>query len=175
MEQHMTMPTLTWMLGENSITVELSSTAEGGTVRIGDRDYTFRIVAWEVNSGLIEMNGRRLRFHWTKQQHTTFLWLNGHYYALVHTQPHSAVPTALAEPTLAVTARMPGTIVQVSVRPGERVTKNQPLLVMESMKMESVLRAPKAATVAKVDCKPGDIVEMGKALIVLEDHDGKAT
>lgn len=158
--------TFVWTLGPNSVTVTLSGTPEQGTVRIGERNYRFRILARGTNSGLIEINDRRLRFYWTQRQRTVYLWLNGFYYELMPAGPRGA--TVSSEPTQQMTAPMPGTVVRVAVAKGDRVVMNQPLVIMESMKMESVLRAPKDGSVAEIKCKPGDVVEMGSVLVILE-------
>ncbi|MFN3842249.1 MAG: acetyl/propionyl/methylcrotonyl-CoA carboxylase subunit alpha [Rehaibacterium terrae] len=68
-----------------------------------------------------------------------------------------------------VAAPMPGRIVLVKVAPGDRVDEGQELLVMEAMKMELTLRAPRAGTVAEVRAAAGDFVEGDAALVMLEE------
>jgi 3-methylcrotonyl-CoA carboxylase alpha subunit len=62
-------------------------------------------------------------------------------------------------------APMPGTIVAVRVRPGDRVEPGQPLLIMEGMKMELTLSAPVAGVVERVLCQEGDSVEAETVLV----------
>ncbi len=64
-------------------------------------------------------------------------------------------------------APMPGRIVAVRVAPGERVEKDQPLLVMEAMKMELTLRAPATGTVDRIAVAAGDFVEAEALLMEL--------
>ena len=59
---------------------------------------------------------------------------------------------------------MPGVVVAVNVAGGERVEKNQPLLVIEAMKVEHTIRAPSAGTVDAVHYKVGDRVDEGAEL-----------
>jgi biotin carboxyl carrier protein len=68
----------------------------------------------------------------------------------------------------AVTAPMPGKIVKVLVKPGDAVTARQGLVVVEAMKMENELRAPKAGVVAQVNVAEGASVEAGAVLVVIE-------
>jgi biotin carboxyl carrier protein len=63
---------------------------------------------------------------------------------------------------------MPGLVLDVRARPGERVEAGTVLIVLEAMKMEHSLGAPWAGTVAAVAVKPGDRVEEGVELVVLE-------
>ena len=67
-----------------------------------------------------------------------------------------------------VLAPMPGRVVKVLVKAGDRVAARQGLVVVEAMKMENELRAPGEATVRDVRVSEGASVEAGAILIVLE-------
>ena len=71
-------------------------------------------------------------------------------------------------------APMNGTIVALLVEPGTRVDKDQPLLVMEAMKMEHTLRAPAAGTVEQFFCAAGELVDGGSLLIDFSVSEGEA-
>ncbi|HUJ03853.1 MAG TPA: acetyl-CoA carboxylase biotin carboxyl carrier protein subunit, partial [Rhizomicrobium sp.] len=76
-----------------------------------------------------------------------------------------AAAEAKGESTDRIKAPMPGKIVQVFVRPGENVTRGQPLAILEAMKMEHTLAAPADALVATVDAAPGDQVQEGAVIL----------
>jgi len=67
-----------------------------------------------------------------------------------------------------VTAPMPGRIVIVKANVGDAVEEGQELLVMEAMKMELSLKAPRAGTVEAVQAAAGDFVEADAVLVRLE-------
>jgi biotin carboxyl carrier protein len=67
-----------------------------------------------------------------------------------------------------IVSPMPGRIVKVLVREGDVVAAHQGLVVVEAMKMENELRAPRAGTVSTVKVVEGMSVEGGAALIVME-------
>ncbi len=67
-----------------------------------------------------------------------------------------------------LTAGMPGKIVKVLVKAGDKVSANQTLLVMEAMKMENDLKAPHAVTIKEVKVKEGQSIESGATLVVFE-------
>jgi geranyl-CoA carboxylase alpha subunit len=65
-------------------------------------------------------------------------------------------------------APMPGVVTRVLVSSGDAVTRGQPLLTLEAMKMEHVIRAPTEGRVARVLARPGELVNGGAALVELE-------
>lgn len=69
-----------------------------------------------------------------------------------------------------LTAPMPGTVTVVKVAVGDEVTAGQSLLVVEAMKMEHVICAPHAGTVAELDVTPGTTVAMDQVLAVVAPH-----
>ena len=64
-----------------------------------------------------------------------------------------------------LTAPMPGKIVAVLVQSGQRVTKGDPLAVLEAMKMEHTVLAPDDGTVTATPYEVGEQVEEGAELI----------
>ena len=67
-----------------------------------------------------------------------------------------------------VQASMPGKVVAVYVKEGQKVTSGQDLLVVEAMKMRNALRSPLDGTVASVSVRPGDSVGAGEVLAIIE-------
>jgi hypothetical protein len=67
-----------------------------------------------------------------------------------------------------VKAIIPGLVVSVSVAPGDTLTAGQQILVVEAMKMQNELRAPRDGTVTKVGVAPGVNIEVGDLLLVIE-------
>jgi biotin carboxyl carrier protein len=63
---------------------------------------------------------------------------------------------------------MPGRVSAVKVAPGQAVTKGQELLVIEAMKMENALRAPRDGRVKHVRVRLGEMVGPGLVLVELE-------
>ena len=67
----------------------------------------------------------------------------------------------------AVKAVLAGNIFKVHVSAGMTVEKDQPLLVVEAMKMETVISSPKAGTVSEVFVSEGDAVHVGDSLLAI--------
>ena len=65
-------------------------------------------------------------------------------------------------------ADMPGKVVRVRVKEGDPVAYDQSLLVLEAMKMQNDIRAPKSGTVREIGVSSGMTVNTGSFLISLE-------
>ena len=63
---------------------------------------------------------------------------------------------------------MPGSLVSVTVKPGDAVSKGQTLLVMESMKMETTILSPRDGVVAAVHFDKGQTFDRDALLLTLE-------
>ncbi|MBI3758632.1 MAG: biotin/lipoyl-binding protein [Deltaproteobacteria bacterium] len=74
----------------------------------------------------------------------------------------------LAAGKASLKAMMPGRVIHVLVNVGDEVAAQQGLLVVEAMKMENEIKAPKAGKVVEIKVKPGQTVEKGELLLVVE-------
>jgi 3-methylcrotonyl-CoA carboxylase alpha subunit len=90
--------------------------------------------------------------------------LRGQNHTLTQEDPLAAPRTETAGGER-VTAPVPGRVTRVLVRPGDTVEKHAPLVVMEAMKMEMTLRAPRDGTVEQVRHAVDDMVEEGTELV----------
>jgi biotin carboxyl carrier protein len=68
---------------------------------------------------------------------------------------------------VAVKSPIPGRVVKVMVKTGDEVKAGQTVVVLEAMKMENELRAPRAGTVTEVRAAEGTAVEAGQELVAL--------
>lgn len=66
-------------------------------------------------------------------------------------------------------APMPGKVLEVLVEPGQPVVEGDPMLVLEAMKMENVLRAGGEGSIGSILVAPGEAVEKDAVLIALAD------
>jgi 3-methylcrotonyl-CoA carboxylase alpha subunit len=65
-------------------------------------------------------------------------------------------------------APMPGKVIAIKAKPGQAVRKGDELLVVEAMKMENALRAPRDGVVKRYLASVGDMVSPGAVLVELE-------
>ncbi len=90
--------------------------------------------------------------------------------------PVAAAPAAAAAadaPAVSVAAGevvkspMPGNILKINVSLGQKVNEGDALLILEAMKMENEVVAPKSGTIAQIIVSKGAVVETGAPLIVI--------
>lgn len=80
-------------------------------------------------------------------------------------EPAPAAPAAAG--SFAQTAPMPGTILDIHVKVGDVVAANQPVMVLEAMKMENEVVAEQAGTIASINVEKGAMVNPGDTLFTL--------
>ena len=78
-----------------------------------------------------------------------------------------AAAPAGAAGSVTVTAPMPGNILKIPVSLGQKVEEGQVLVLLEAMKMENEIVAPKAGTVVQILTSKGAVVETNTPLVVI--------
>jgi biotin carboxyl carrier protein len=86
-------------------------------------------------------------------------------------QKTSEVPAPQAAPApQAVAAPLPGVIKSIAVRPGQRVAADDELLVIEAMKMDNIIRAPRGGSVGTIHVTEGRQVAYGETLLEMTNE-----
>ncbi len=153
--------------------VELQRTRSGAhghhSFHRGDRSFEVEIENTGHDRGRLRLHGRTVNFHVLSKDKTVTVWVGGRNYVFEivdagGTTDHSTAG-ALHE---SLTAPMPGSILKLNVTAGQRFEAHQPLVIMESMKMEMTLSVPHAGIVREVRCSAGQMVDLGAVLLSLD-------
>ena len=149
--------------------VALGYTARGRDeflVTIGDRDVAVRVRARSAGRIDFEADGARSSvalLHDGERWHTH----DGRAELTLVEMPR--FPEALGEAASGgYEAPMPGKVVSLHVKPGDKVKEGQLLLVLEAMKMEHHITCLKSGTITEVRVTPGQQVDGGAVLVVVE-------
>jgi len=154
---------------EHRVTVEDDTVIVDGKALVVDAPYVpgLRLIEAEIDGEPLSMRVSRTRLGWR-------LTTRGRSHDLRLLPPHVAdlarhmiekVPPDLSRFLL---CPMPGLLTALHVKQGDRVEAGQPLAVVEAMKMENILRAEKAGTVAKVDAQPGESLAVDAVILEFE-------
>src|SRR5207302_4776629 len=131
----------------------------------GEVAYRIRLVSLEPGALTVIAEGRMQTVRIARDNALRFLYLDGR--TLEYTVAQAGDPGARARPAARedLAAPMPGGVTQVLVRKGEEVTVGQPLVIVEAMKMEHVIRASRAGRITAVLVREGDQVDGGAVVV----------
>jgi len=131
---------------------------------IGGNKYNVEIKSFEENIAEIEVNGTYYQVELGQEIKTPQTPKLVRY-----TPPPPPKAPVLNIPGLStIKAPLPGTIIAISVKPGMQIKLDQPVLVLEAMKMENNIFAEKPGIVKTLKVAVGDTVMQGDILIEIE-------
>ncbi len=87
--------------------------------------------------------------------------------AATQTAPQASASAPVSGDGNAVTAPLPGSVIDIKVNVGDSVKKGQLLLLIEAMKMENEIVAPSDGTVKAIHTSKGSTVETGAPLVTI--------
>lgn len=152
-------------LGEQTVIV----TVEAEHVRIADQQFGIA----RIGRGLyrVSADGRHWAVAVTGPPENRWLFVDGQVGRVEAGPPSPARPGGSRRErhrSEDLAAPMPATVVRVLVEPGATVARGDTLIVLEAMKMELPIRAPRDGVVKSVHCAVGDLVQPGATLLDLE-------
>jgi biotin carboxyl carrier protein len=148
-------------LGDETREVRLEDGAAavgGRKLRYERRDRAGRLVALVVDGSV-----HRVRV--AREADRVLVWCDGR--ALTFDRPRASRAAASGAHADDLVSPMPGTVRRTFVTAGDRVTRGQLLLVLEAMKMEHSIRAPRDGVVHRLLVREGQMVEAGVELAEL--------
>ena len=98
-----------------------------------------------------------------------WVFVDGEVFQIDVEQAHHTPTRRRARADGGLTAPMPATVMRILVEPGNAVARGDTILLLEAMKMELPVRAPRDGRVAAIHCKPGELVQPGVTLVELAD------
>jgi biotin carboxyl carrier protein len=153
--------------------IEVATETAGFAVRTAEATASEEsLLTWEEIEGgrvLLRVDGRTVECRLTRLPDGTYRieWRGRQVLARVADDLAERARLAHAAHTgpLPLRSPMPGTVVKVLVTEGDEVSLEQPLLVVEAMKMQNEIAAPIAGTVINLTVKPGQAVEGDQVLL----------
>ena len=132
--------------------------------------------AWTASLLFADFSAKRMQIFYDRKEIAAEVatW-GGHLAVFIGDETHEFALPDLLEAVAgeeagadAIIAPMPGLVKKLSAKPGQKITRDEPLIVLEAMKMEHVLAAPRDGVLAAVNVAEGDQVVDGTVLIALE-------
>jgi 3-methylcrotonyl-CoA carboxylase alpha subunit len=153
-------------------TVAATAAGDHWLLLIGDRTVVAAGAAEPDGSFGLTLDGVRRRLIVLHHAAEIAVFIDGEAWRLVELDP-LAEPAGEAVSGGSLTAPMPGRMTRLLVEPGKRVSRGDPLLTIEAMKMEHTITAPADGVVERVRYAVGDMVEEGVELIALGPRQGE--
>ncbi|MEI7725438.1 MAG: biotin/lipoyl-containing protein [Bacteroidota bacterium] len=136
---------------------------------INGNAYEVEVLGFEENIAKIEVNGTHYDVEVLKDLKMTKTPTLVRAEAPKPTSRESKIPRTITQTTnVAIKAPLPGTIITVLVKAGDKVALGQKLLTMEAMKMENNVLSEKDGVVKVVLVKPGQAVAQNEVLVEIE-------
>jgi biotin carboxyl carrier protein len=133
--------------------------------RIGTRDVSATLEPVSAGGAILTIGDRRWRVFAARRSSSIVVGVGPQCFELAPVEAASRRERHLAAPE--VTAPMPGKVLKVLVKPGDRVKAGDVLVVLEAMKMETTLVAEGDAVVKRVRVAEGATVDHGAVLVEL--------
>jgi biotin carboxyl carrier protein len=135
-------------------------------VRIGSMQTTVEHGCLDETAGWIRSRGATHSYYAVRNGSTVEAWMGGKRYRLelVDRGRRRAKGDVAVATRTDLTAPMPGTVLKIHVQAGDSFDAHQPLIIMESMKMEMTLSSPHTGRVKEILCEIGELVPMGRLL-----------
>ncbi len=142
---------------------------------IKHEDKTFEFEVNELlDSGFILVhNDNIIRGYAVRRKDGIFLQIGGRYWNFQDvTQDDMTSGVAGGEGDYEVVAPMPGSVIKLLIEEGQEIKRDQPLVIVEAMKMENEVRAAADGVVNKILVEPGQQVGFGEKLVELAPMNG---
>ncbi|WP_273456628.1 acetyl-CoA carboxylase biotin carboxyl carrier protein subunit [Nevskia ramosa] len=150
--------------------VELSRTPKGYRLHLDDTQAIDVVLRSETDGALrLSIDGRTIDAVIATRGDEVFIHLDGEVYQLRYRHPLERLAAQHQGGAAdGIRAPMPGSVITVAVSVGDSVSRGQTLLMMESMKMETTLVAPRDGVVAAVNFAAGQSFDRDALLLSLE-------
>ena len=117
---------------------------------------------------LVSLDGRKQLAYGVADRDRAWVFIDGHTYVVASRESPQRGAVGLVDERLALSAPMPATVIAVNTAVGREVGEGDTVIVLEAMKMELPIAAPRAGRVKAVLCRPGELVQPGEPLLELE-------
>ena len=142
---------------------------KGYQVSIDGKDYDIASFSKKNNIISFELDKNMNNIYYAQDKDTIYLAVGGDYYTLVLERGNVFKGAgAQVQKGDSVKSSMPGLLVKVMVMVGDEVKEGTTLAIVEAMKMQNELRAPRDGVVKKINYKEGAQIEALKPIVELE-------
>ena len=149
-----------------------------GLVKIIYKNFSFKVKSsWKINESLIDIqiNKKKYLLQFDKfKSYSSITYLDYSFDFVFYDKNTAKFEKYMIEEDVVdlskfLLAPMPGKIVSINVKDGQKIKSGENLLILEAMKMENLITADKDTKIKKINVKPNDAVEVDQVLIEFDE------
>ena len=152
----------------NDYTITIEKRDDGYMAIIDGKQYMIDEFRRHDNLLVFRLDGIQYHIQYARDKETIHIMAAGEHYSFDSTRDLKTIRGAATEKSDSVSSPMPGLVVKIPVEVGEHVTAGQTLAIVEAMKMQNELSAPRDGVVKKINVKNEETIEGNQILIELE-------
>jgi biotin carboxyl carrier protein len=161
-----------YIMGSERMLATITKAPNAWHVRVNNNAHEATPVARREHALTLLIDGQQQRLHIVQDGEATLIGVAGRSYR-IEREPALSIDALGGAGSASsghsnLESPMPGTVIKVLVAAGDTVTANQPVVVMEAMKMEHTIVAPRNGIVSAVAVNEGQIVGGGATLVELD-------
>lgn len=154
---------------DTTYTVTIEKRGDGYIAVIDDKQCRVDEYRLEENLLVLRLDGTLYHVQYAVGKGTVHVAVGGEHYSFGSTKGSMSARGAAAENADSVCSPMPGLVVKVPVKVGERVTAGQTLAIVEAMKMQNELASPRDGVVKQVHFREAEQVDALQPIVDLEE------
>lgn len=150
-------------------TVQLEKEGDLYRATINGKEYKVQEFTRQSNNGRYNINGKVFNVFYAVDKDRVYVAIDGEYFMFEQEKTGTKLrERVVAEKGTSVASPMPGLLVKLPVKIGEKVNAGDALAIVEAMKMQNELRSPASGIVKKINYKEGDQVDAFVPIVELE-------
>jgi biotin carboxyl carrier protein len=168
---------LQFNIDQETYKIEIDSKDGKYLIKLGDRQYNVDSQLISENCLSLLVDGKACTVFVAEDKTKRCISVQGEQFCIEEAKSEAETRSVAEAGTLkgipTISSPMPGKIVKILVREGDKVRKNQGLVIVEAMKMENEIRSPGAGIVKKINFKEGNLVDTADPIIELDPEEEK--
>jgi biotin carboxyl carrier protein len=144
-------------------------------INLGDKQYVVDSSLISENCLSLLVNGKAFTAYFVETDGKKYISIGGEQFCIQEAKADSVTASggdsAAVEEAPIAASPMPGKVVKILVKLGDKVDKGQGLVIVEAMKMENEIKSPVKGKVEKVNFKAGDLVDAAQPIVEIKPEE----
>lgn len=154
-----------YILNDQTHSIDIIHQRDNILLSINNRQVSCHIHRLSKHHGLLTIDGTQKEIYTAQDGDKLFIHLDGKVFHITAINPFTEATNESGSGSGNITAPMPGVMLQIFVKAGDKVALNQPILLFESMKIQTQVTAHVAGRIDKIHYEAGQSFDKGVVLV----------